>query len=333
MLDACDSTPTGTPSAADKLRCALSAQIPIFLLIDALVGEPIPLGEIEPGEDPQQLREKAWQRPVQRIALHGSCKLPVHQHPYLVRLHDLTDPLLEQTLVMAECERRDALADGLDGNGMALHRIGGWLQSAMAPAELSAHIASMLRVRTDAPTVCRYLRLVDRRTLGLLCHVAGVARVAAQMGELEKWCFLDAQGKLTVLQSSNGPSRPVHLDIAEWKTMQDGAAFNRALAQCLGEAERTGNHDMLLRPACQLYSPLAAALDSARRLASEYRPCFPTLGDQTVWAALSMLQPSLPRSPAVRNMLENAEEPFRYAHRQAEALLNAERLGQSAPIL
>jgi hypothetical protein len=333
MSETCDSKPTQLPGAVDTLRAALNAEIPTFLLIDALVGEPLFIGEAEPGEDPQRLRETAWQRPVQRIALHGSCKLPVHQHPYLVMLEGVNDPLLEQTMEMAERERHDALADGLDGNGMAVHRIGGWLQSTMAPSELSAHIASLLRLRTDAPTVCRYLRLVDRRTLALLCHVAGVARVVAQMGGLQTWCYLDVQGELAVLQSSGAPSRPVCLNTAEWQTMANGMGFNRALAQWLGEAERTGNRETLLRPASQLYSPLAAALESAKKLASEHRHCFPTLGDQTVWAALSMLQPFLSRSPAVSNMLGNAEEPFRYAYRHAEAVLRAERLGKSAPAL
>lgn len=333
MSTSYDPTQTGMPATFNNLRAALNPQVPTFLLIDALVGEPLPIGETKPGEDPQRLREKIWQRPVQRIALHGSCELPIHLHPYLVTLDGVTDPLLEQTLAMAESERRDALADGVDGDGVAVHRIGGWLQSVMVPAELSAHIASLLRLRTETPTRCRYLRLVDRRTLALLCHVAGAARVSAQLGGLQKWCFLDVQGRLAVLQTSNGPSHPMSLNTDEWKTMQDGMAFNRALAQCLGEAERTGDREMLLRPAFGLYSPVAAALDNAKMLASEYRHCFPTLGDQTIWAAMSMLHPFLSRSLAVRKMLDNAEEPFRYMYRQAEALLNAERVGTSSPIL
>lgn len=141
-----------------SLRASLDPVTPVFVLIDPMVGEPLLL-DLADGYwgDPQTQREAAWQRQVERIALSPRVPLALHQHPYLVQLQGIDDPLLELTLDLAHAEQSDAMKDGLDGEGTAAHRIGGWLQSSMHPDQLAKQMAEMFRVSTEAHTKATYL--------------------------------------------------------------------------------------------------------------------------------------------------------------------------------
>ncbi len=317
------------PLDAQALTAALDGVVPIFVLIDPMLGEPIPMLGIEPDVDPRPIREQAWQRDVVQIALAQRCTLPRHQHPYLVALSGPHDPLLGLTLELAQDERQAAMADGLDGTGMGVHHIGGWLQSSMHPDQIAERIGALMRVNTDCLTAATYLRLADRRVLGLLRHVAGDLRVAAQFGRLQRWVYLDAHGKLATLRSVDEDAVALRLDRPEWLVMEDGEALNRSMAQWLGEAERLGAIAPSQIPAQDLYPSLRAALTNTRQAAHRWPHRFPKLADQTVWCALSLLNPALLASASVNALLQqpgtadDPAEPFRYLHHEVSALLAA----------
>lgn len=319
----------GMTADLETIIAALDSVVPIFVLIDPMLGEPIAMLGIEPGVDPQPIREKAWQRGVVQIALAERCTLPPHQHPYLVALSGPHDPLLELTLELAQDERRAAMADGLDGTGKGVHHIGGWLQSGMHAEQLAARLGSLMRVNTSAITTATYLRLADRRALAMLRHVVGDQRVVAQFGRLQSWIYLDAHGRLATLRSVDEEAVALRLDRKEWLAMEDGEALNRSLAQWLGEAERIGDRGPLQIPAQGLYSPLKNALANARQAMQRWPHRFPKLADQTAWCALVLLNPALPANAAVNTLLDQTGtddepvEPFRSCHRDVSALLQA----------
>jgi hypothetical protein len=188
--------------------------------------------------------------------------------------------------------------------------------------ELGALIADLCRVNTEAITQSTYLRLVDRRVLDLLCHVAGASRVAGQLGRLQSWSYLQASGELRSLQSPGEDCKPLRLSASEWQRLYRGEMLHRTIAHYLGEPAFTS--EMIEPPT---YSAAEAALllsaDAARRWPHRFKSDV----DEAIWAALALWRPSLDRLPALNRLLDNAgtdsepADPVSYVHRDLVALI------------
>lgn len=321
--------PTTSPLANGiYLRAALNSETPIFVLIDPILGEPIPSTETgDEGNDLQTAREVMWQRPVIQIKLSQRTQLPPNQHPYLIAINGIDDPLLDVTLDIAHNERLEAQSEGLDGEGAAAHRIGGWLQTTMHFAQLAEHLSLLLQVNTEATTKATYLRLADRRTLALICYVAGNAAIINQFGRLQNWVYLDVQGAISVLKSSGENITPLRLDRDKWSRLQNGEILNRAMSQWLGETHRRELDQLKNRPAQSLYAPLFKAINSAQQAARLWPHRFPMATDQSSWAVFYLLYPAIEKLPAVNELLKSTgtqddpPEPFRYMHQQIVKIL------------
>ncbi|MEN3364549.1 MAG: hypothetical protein V7606_1823 [Burkholderiales bacterium] len=314
-------------STVQELRQNLDPLTPIFVLVDPMLGEPLSMGGGPTNNaDPQADREAMWQRPVTRIELPERVPLTLHQHPYLVALNGVDDPLLEVTLEAAQTERAQSQEDGLEGSGAAPHHIGGWLQSSMHPPRFARGLASLLKVNTDAQTKASYFRLADRRVLALLRHVVGDARVASQFGRLQQWIYLDVQGKLSSLCSPGEDISPLRLSLAEWGTMEQGEELNRTIAQWLGEVAKSGNDQ--LQPEA-LYASVYKAVSEAGQAATKWPRRFTHTIDKTIWATLTLLHPTLRKDGAAHAQMgdpgnpDEPPEPLRYMHTQLRALLQA----------
>jgi len=165
-----------TAASASDLSASMDVALPIFVLVDPMLGEPL-YRVAEVGEGTTATREAGWQRNITPVQLDPSVSLPPHQHPYLVALSGPDDPLLAETMELAQEERLEAQKNGLDGDGGGAHRIGGWIQSSLHADQLAERLSSMFRVNTTAFTKARYMRQVDRRVLSLLRHVVGDAPI------------------------------------------------------------------------------------------------------------------------------------------------------------
>ncbi|MCW7537003.1 DUF4123 domain-containing protein [Aquabacterium sp. A7-Y] len=301
---------------------------PIFVLIDPLLGEPLPsAGEHNTTTDWQREREKLWSRPIAAVELARHVKLAPGLHPYLVELQGPDDPWLATTLELAQAERDQVLSGGLDGEGAAAHRIGAWLQSALQIDRLAAQLSPLMRVNTEAPTRATYLRLADRRVMALLRHVVGDAKVAAQFGRLHSWAYLDLQGRLIVLRSAGEETQSLRLSSSEWAVMNEGEAIARTLAQWLGEVARRAQGgaqepaaEVARLSAAELYGSARQALAQAEAAARRWPHRFNRLQDRTVWAALSLLYPERLQTAAIVDLMqqtgsaEDPPEPVRYLH-------------------
>jgi hypothetical protein len=309
-------------SKLDALRATVDPVTPLFVLIDPMVGEPMPgIGSPAPGSDPTEHRAGSWQREVVPVVLSKSIALPAHQHPYLIQLRGTEDPLLELTFELAAGEQEAAQAGGLDGNGRAAHRIGGWLQSSMRGSELGELISRMCRVNTEAATTATYLRLADRRVLDLLRHVVGDERVAGQLGRVQRWSYLNASGDLCQLRSPSEHSELVCISEAEWRRMERGEMLHRIIAHYLGEP--------VLREAAIVpptYLAAETALVRSKDAARRWPHRFDGDIDSAVWAALTLWRPSMSDVAAVKKLLDHpgsTEEPAEtvsYLHREIVAL-------------
>ena len=306
-----------------QLRASIDPVTPLFVLVDPMVGEPLPgISTSSPGSGATDQRMQGWGRDIVPVELAKSITLPAHQHPYLIQLLGPDDPLLEVTLDIAEEERLASQSGGLDGTGRSAHRIGGWLQSSMRWPELGALVAEMCRVNTDANTKATYLRLGDRRVLDLLCHVAGQSRVAAQFGRLQSWTYLKADGDLCRLQSPGEHRERLRLDETEWQRMLTGEMLHRAMAHYLGETTFT---DAMIAP------PTYSSAETARLLAADaalrWPHRFKSDVDDTVWGALAMWRPSMAKLPAIQELLEDPgsesepAEPVSFVHRDLITLI------------
>ena len=295
-----------TVADASDLRATLTPGTPIMVLVDPMLGEPLP-SDTRPGNEAeaQTMREAVWQRPVARIALAPRVPLAPHEHPYLVELQGINDPWLDASLEIAHDERIEAQAEGLDGEGAAPHRIGGWLQSTTHLPQLAEHLSTLLGVNTEARTKATYLRLADRRVLGLLRHVAGDTAIAQQFGRLQNWVYLNACGQLAALKSTGETVEPLRLDQYQWALMEAGENVNRTLALWLGEAQRRELEPCGAAPAHALYAPILRALAHAHEAARKWPHRFQTSLDRPVWAALFLLDPAIEHSDAVHQLLKN----------------------------
>lgn len=300
----------------DRLKGMIDPTLLLYVLVDPLVGEPMPaISALSPGASAQLQRQQAWDREVAPVVLATSVALSQERHPYLVKLHGPDDPLLELTLRIAEEERVAAQSGGLKGGGGAPHRIGGWLQSEMPADAVADMVSAMCRVNTDAITSARYLRMPDRRVLEFLSHVAGTARVAGQFGRLQSWVYLDPMAQLQHLRSSDEHAVSLRLATHEWRRLERGEIVNRAIAKFLGELAAAN-----APTPPSVYAAAEQAVIEADSAARRWPQRFPSSADEATWAALLLIHPSLARVPAVQDLLNAADpsdvppEPVRYLH-------------------
>lgn len=323
-----------SPAAAD-LHALMDVALPIFVLVDPMLGEPL-FRIADAVGDTRAARALGWRRDVTVVSLNKCISLPPDQHPYLVALSGLDDPLLQETLTLAQAERSAAQADGLDGNGGSAHRIAGWLQSSLHVEQLAEQLSRMLRAHTAAVSSAKYLRQVDRRVLALLRHVAGDARVAAQFGRLHSWTYLSVTGELETVLSGSENSVALYLSSDEWCRMAHCELIQRTIAQWLGELARDGR-SMPPTPAGAILAHATAAVDGANAAARRWPYRFSAPADLTTWAALSMLHPGLGSSAAVTRLMASAgdpgaaPDPLRYLHTELRALVDANPLRDDEP--
>lgn len=289
------------PAHDDQLRQALDPAISTYVLIDPLVGEPFPeIGRAQTDNELHALREQVWGREVFRIELSKSIQLPARQHPYLVRLKNEEDHLIKVSLEIAHSERLAAQADGLNGEGKAPHRISGWLQSDIKAVELAEIIALMCRVKTAAHTKATYLRIVDRRVLGLLAHITGIERTTRQFGKLQSWIFLNPLGRLTHLHNGNEQAA-LCLTVSEWRRMELGEKLHRTLAHWLGALADANNFSVESME--RIYRLLEEVIVEASTAMRKWPHRFKSINDETSMAALLLIFPNALQSHSVKNLL------------------------------
>lgn len=305
----------------------LNADVPIFLLIDPIAGEPLPNALAAPGT--LEAREAIWQLPITDIQLSPRTPLQLHQRPYIVALEGIDDPVLEQTLEIAHAERLKSQSEGLDGLGIAVHRVGGWLQTSQSAEELAAQLSTLFKItlNTTTATKASYLRLPDRRTLSLVQHVIGDARMSAALGHIQQWLYLDVQGKIATLKGSASDAVKLRFDHPEWAQIEQGNVLHPALALCLGEMARHGKTRMHTQPVQALYEALFPACQRAQKAAKVWPQRFPLPIDQSIWAALCLLHPAIETNQAVTQLLKDTgtehepTQPLRYIQHQVKACL------------
>jgi len=309
------------PACVVDIISSLDSATPTFVLIDPMLGDPLPgiESQMSPAET-QAAREACWGREVTPVLLNSRTSLPVTKHPYLISTQGPDDSVIELTLELAQAEKDKAYANGLDGQGIAAHRIGGWLQSTMHVQELADAIAVMCTVNTRAFTQATYLRLADRRTLALLNYVIGDARIRSMFGRIQHWSYLDALGSISTLngmQQGENANR-LCLDHTEWARMQRGELINRSIAQWLGEHSRSGFDHPIPQRAADLYPSLDDAVDAAQHASIQWPHRFKEIQDQTTFAALTLLHPGLFKIKEIiafladRGTSDDPSDPMRY---------------------
>ena len=311
-------------ASLNRLREQLDPLVPIFILVDPLVSDLMPGIDITRSVGALQTsRELAWQRMIVSVELSASIQLPHHMRPYMVQLHGVHDPLLELSFYAAVDELQQTLAGGLEGQGVAPHRVGGWLQTAMRGQALAKTIAEMCNVNTDAYTTDTYLRIADRRVLSLLNYVVNKQRVAEQMGQLRTWIFLDGIGELSRLDSSYGEIKRLRLNTVEWRRMEQGQYIHRTLAHWYGEL--TENATSRLFCLTDMYAAIENAHAQTALSARKWPHRFKTIDDHTAWTALLLVSPEIARRDSVQEKLASlgsAVEPaetVRYLIREISA--------------
>ena len=298
---------------ASSLASSVVPGSPAFVLVDPMMGEPIPIEYSADALDlpaPNSGRERAWLRPVHVIKLAQNIAVPPHLHPYLVELQGPDDPWLADTVEIACEEQAETQAAGLASRGVAAHCIGGWLQSSLSPGDLTRTLTAMMNVNTEARTTALYQRLADRRALGWLRHVVGDARVVAPFGRIQSWHYLDACGRLALLQSSAEVASPLRLTHGEWAAFMTGALLHPTVARWLGElALQPNQSEASPVDAGACYAQAGVALERAEAAARRWPRRFADPADRVAWAVLSLLHPGIEQSPDVVAMLNAPAEP------------------------
>jgi Domain of unknown function (DUF4123) len=246
-------TPWDADACIDELIAARLAAQPtalqtagagLYLLIDPLLGDPVlptPLEGGLPDEVINSARTEAWERPTFALQLPAALSMDTALAPYLVELNDNNDPWMDASVQWAIQETvRTWQGDEL----MSVpHRVGGWLQSAAHGQGLADHLSPLLQLRTQQPTQARYLRLADRRVLGLAMHVLGEAALAASLPQVQHWHWLDAHAAWASLSKPAptacadnphfqmpAPPLPV-FTLQQWPLMDQGPSIHRQMAQ------------------------------------------------------------------------------------------------------
>ena len=250
----------------------------LYLLIDPFLGDPVlpsPLDEGLSMEDMNAQRSKAWQRPTFALRLPEALAMDNALAPYLVELSGIDDAWLDASVQWAIQETVQTWQD--DGASPVAHRVGGWLQSAAQGPMLAKHLTPWLRLRTQARTQAHYLRLADRRVLGLTAHVLGADTMGASLSPVQHWHWLDAhaawntQSAAAPAPGPDGEHRHAGVaplwpafNAAQWTQMAQGPRIHRAMAE--GIAQRLAQSDCT---APSRWAPINAAQWQAAVLASQ----------------------------------------------------------------
>lgn len=208
----------------------------LFILIDPMLGDPILHASLDTTTTPDALNDlrcDAWSRPTHSLRLPPGVNLQDHQAPYLVELTGSTDPWLHTSIEWAVHET--VLSWTSPAEQASPHRIGGWLQSASFGAQLAEHMSAWLRLRTQIPTHARYLRLADRRVLGLTAHVIGSEVFARHLGRVQHWHWLDAHAAWRTLSATraatNSDATFASFTADQWACMRQGEAVHEIIAR------------------------------------------------------------------------------------------------------
>jgi hypothetical protein len=274
------------------LRGRFDAALPVWLLIDPMLGEPCGI-EVDAGDSAaaaSTARERVWQRAVTVIELPSVIALPMRMHPYLVALQGAADPWIEESLDIAEQEHAAARAGGLAGHGRAAHRVGGWLQSASSSQALATSLCAAASLRTAARTSARYLRIADRRTLDWLVCIAGAQRMARAVPTVTTWTWLDACASVASIGGADSAvDEALYLSAEHWLRFELAHLVHPTFARWQGEKRKLGyDVEGTASEALQLCE---RAVQQARTAARAMPGMFTQDDDLIAWAALALLHP------------------------------------------
>jgi hypothetical protein len=290
-------------SMSVALAGRLDPLVPIYVLIDPLLGEPLPelaeaVSECTDLEALNNARSSAWESEVFALALDETIELEVHRHPYLVSVPDLGAIALTNSARIAFEERAWALA-----SGQAPYRIGGWLQSACDPAILCAEIARLCRLHTECSVArpARYLRMADRRVLAMLRHVMGEASIGARLPSLSQWIWLDDGGSLErVSRSGPGCDEALVIPKATWTRLARGMDIHPVRARWFGMAADA-------RPD---FDRVEDALAHARAMSATWPARFQDGADRQAWALLYLLFGDLSGQSDIETLLQHGDPAY-----------------------
>jgi len=290
-----------------RLTSELEHGLSTLLLIDPLLGDPIPVQPPGVMGDPHawiSARQEAWSRPVHTVELTPKVPLAIHQWPYVVELNGPDDPVLFETIEIAQDERVEQLGEGLASSGRAPVRIGGWLQTGVSASDAVPILADLMHIRTDAITSARYQRVADRRVLAWLRHVVGTERVVQAFGPIQSWHYLDACGGLACLRSSSHVSRPLRLNRQEWALFMQGEMVHQACARWLGELKTSSFSEDSFTNAQLCYERTTEALRRSELAAKRWPTRFASAADVVAWAALTLCHPQLDSDKEIAALLD-----------------------------
>lgn len=218
-----------------------------FLLIDPMLGDPV-VTEAAPASMTRPalnaLRTSAWERPTHALQLPARLDMDAAFAPYLVELQGAQDLWLEASVQWAVQETLQTWT--AEPEQVTPHRVGGWLQSAASGQALADVLSGWLQLNAAGAGRASYLRLADRRVLGLAVHVLGQDTVAQALHPVQHWHWLDPRAALrsiSTTESTDQPEQPgqpkapsalVAFSHGQWAHMALGPAVHRLLALAVG---------------------------------------------------------------------------------------------------
>lgn len=279
-----------------NLRAGLDVGLPIFVLIDPLNGEPVPVDGIDEQSSSDQLtsaRACVWGRSIFAVGLDNrAISIGALRHPYLVELTGVDDPWLQETLYMAACERSSSQKKKSEAQapGLAAHRIGGWIQTAQLPTALSSGLASAMLLHVQGRVPASYLRLADRRVLEWVRHIAGSERLCSALPPDLQWHYLAGNGGLDVIDTGpDGSVSPLMFTMDEWKRLEAGPVHHATAARWYGAGDNVdGECSNSQSIAISRWNLIEQAVVDARRVAENHPDRFRDIDDISAWAALAL---------------------------------------------
>ena len=287
----------------DSLHRLFDEALPVFALVDPMLGEPIPTEQLAKAT---AARQSAWHRDIVSVSLAPSVDLPAELHPYLVRLHGIDDLWLDDTLEIARREQAASQRDGLAGRGHGAHKVGIWLQSELEPERLALALAAGMRLPRSGFSSARYLRLADRRTLDWLPLVIGEQRFAALLGSVARWVWLDSIGMLAELVQDESDRAlaaggALHMTAPQWSEFSLAADVHACMARCLGQ-----RRDALGGNAPASLARVRDAVKHAWRERAQRPALLAAADDVIAWAAMTLLYPGFEHRADTADVLARA---------------------------
>lgn len=298
----------------------LDTGLPIWLLVDPILGEPLPYAQGHAQEDEatvQQRRSSAWGRDARSLTVDAPMLAPC-QHPYLVALRGLGDPWLARTLELAHQELATTREAGLAGTGRGPHAIGGWLQTQASGEALAASLDTVLRLKAPRRTEARYLRLADRRCLDALDALLGRDAWTATLGVMRRWAWLDGMGHLACAEIDSDPkTQPITFSAGAWRDFQIAPLVNPTLARWMGASQAAKSLEMR-----HAWHQALQALQHSRDAAQRHRQHLDHEADVLAYAVLALLHPGFEAAPITLRWLatDPTSDDFEPLHEHCHAL-------------